>query len=209
MLQAALGHRVSTALASQLHQLVGGSPTLLQAVVSEQIERGNLVLSGSVWTLLDEVVLDGRTGTGGHRQGPLRPGNTGGPGSHRSLVLRPDAWPCPGSPGCTGRESSRTWKKRARSSSTAPTGTSLPWATAIWATSSGTGSAWSAGWSCGTRFPGHQQHELGELTVEDLLAYAAWTHDCHAQLAPAHALAAARPPSTSSTRSSRSNAPAA
>ncbi len=40
MLQAALGHRVSSALASQLHQLVGGSPTLLQAVVSEQIERG-------------------------------------------------------------------------------------------------------------------------------------------------------------------------
>ena len=62
MLQAALGHRVSSALASQMHQLVGGSPTLLQAVVSEQIERGNLVLSGSVWTLLDEVVLDGRTG---------------------------------------------------------------------------------------------------------------------------------------------------
>ena len=51
VLQSALGHRVSTALASQLHQLVGGSPTLLQAVVSEQIERGNLVLSGSVWTL--------------------------------------------------------------------------------------------------------------------------------------------------------------
>ena len=41
------------------------------------------------------------------------------------------------------------------------------------------------------KVPGHQEHELDELTVEDLLAYAAWTHDCHAQLAPAHAVAAA------------------
>ena len=41
------------------------------------------------------------------------------------------------------------------------------------------------------KVPGHQQDELNELTVEDLLAYAAWTHDCDAPLAPAHAVAAA------------------
>ena len=60
------------------------------------------------------------------------------------------------------------------------TGTSSRWATATSATSSATGSAWSAGWSCGTRFRGTSRTELNELTVEDLLAYAAWTHDCDA-----------------------------
>lgn len=54
-----LGHRVSAALVSTYHRMVGGNPLLLKALVTEQQLSGNLVLSDSVWTLRDKVVLDG------------------------------------------------------------------------------------------------------------------------------------------------------
>jgi len=190
VLQAALGHRVSSALATQMHQLVGGSPTLLQAVVSEQIERGNLVLSGSVWTLLDEVVLDGRTALEDivraryARESPVarevidvlscartmplsRLARMYGPGviadmedAGQIIVDRTDRHLVTLGDRYLG-DIVRNWLSVERRL------------------------------ELRDKVPGHQQHELGELTVEDLLAYAAWTHDCQAQLAPAHALAAA------------------
>ncbi len=191
VLQAALGHRVSTALASQMHELVGGSPTLLQAVVSEQIERGNLVLSGSVWTLVDEVVLDGRTALEDivraryARESPearevievlscarcmslSRLATMYGPGliadledAGQIVVDRTDRHFVTLGDRYLG-DIVRNWLSVERRL------------------------------ELRDKVPGHQQHELGELTVEDLLAYAAWTHDCHAELAPAHALASAR-----------------
>ncbi|MCU1548165.1 MAG: LuxR family transcriptional regulator [Arthrobacter sp.] len=190
VLQAALGHRVSSALASQMHQLVGGSPTLLQAVVSEQIERGNLVLSGSVWTLLDEVVLDGRTALEDivraryARESPVarevidvlscartlplsRLARMYGPGviadmedAGQIVVDRTDRHLVTLGDRYLG-DIVRNWLSVERRL------------------------------ELRDKVPGHQQHELGELNVEDLLAYAAWTHDCQAHLAPAHALAAA------------------
>ncbi|WP_426998652.1 LuxR C-terminal-related transcriptional regulator [Pseudarthrobacter sp. N5] len=57
-----LGHRVSSALVSTYHSIVGGNPMLLRALVAEQQQSGNLVLSNSVWTLRDKVVLDGAAG---------------------------------------------------------------------------------------------------------------------------------------------------
>ncbi len=54
-----LGHRVSASLVSTFHSMVGGNPLLLKALVTEQQHSGNLVLSDSVWTLRDKVVLDG------------------------------------------------------------------------------------------------------------------------------------------------------
>ncbi|WP_314215327.1 LuxR C-terminal-related transcriptional regulator [Pseudarthrobacter equi] len=54
-----LGHRVSASLVTTYHQMVGGNPLLLKALVTEQQLSGNLVLSDSVWTLRDKVVLDG------------------------------------------------------------------------------------------------------------------------------------------------------
>jgi len=191
VLQAALGHRVSTALASQMHELVGGSPTLLQAVVSEQIERGNLVLSGSVWTLVDEVVLDGKTALEDivrsryARESPearevievlscarcmslSRLARMYGPGliadmedAGQIVVDRTDQHLVTLGDRYLG-DIVRNWLSVERRL------------------------------ELRDKVPGHQQHELAELTVEDLLAYAAWTHDCHAELAPAHALAAAQ-----------------
>ncbi|MDQ0732875.1 helix-turn-helix transcriptional regulator [Arthrobacter sp. B1I2] len=54
-----LGHRVASSLVTTYHQMVGGNPLLLKALVTEQQLSGNLVLSDSVWTLRDKVVLDG------------------------------------------------------------------------------------------------------------------------------------------------------
>ena len=54
-----LGHRVSASLVNTYHHMVGGNPLLLKALVTEQKLSGNLVLSDSVWTLRDKVVLDG------------------------------------------------------------------------------------------------------------------------------------------------------
>lgn len=190
VLQAALGHRVSSALASQMHQLVGGSPTLLQAVVSEQIERGNLVLSGSVWTLVDEVVLDGRTAL-------------------EDIVRARYARETP-----TAREvievlsCARTMSLSRLARMYSPdiiadmedAGQIVVDRTDRHFVTLGDrylGDIVRSWLSVERRLelrdkvPGHQQHELAELSVEDLLAYAAWTHDCGAQLAPAHALAAA------------------
>ncbi|MGO4492414.1 LuxR C-terminal-related transcriptional regulator [Arthrobacter sp. 2YAF22_2] len=191
VLQAALGHRVSTALATQLHDLVGGSPTLLQAVVSEQIERGNLVLAGAVWTLLDEVVLDGKTALEDivraryARETPQareaievlscarsmslsRLAKMYGPGliadmeeAGQILVDRTDRHFVTLGDRYLG-DIVRNWLSVERRL------------------------------ELRDKVPGHREDELAELSMEDLLAYAAWTHDCHAELAPAHALAAAR-----------------
>lgn len=62
VLLALLGHRVSSSLVTTFHSIVGGNPMLLKALVAEQQQSGNLILSDSVWTLRDKVILDGGTG---------------------------------------------------------------------------------------------------------------------------------------------------
>ena len=190
VLQSALGHRVSTALASQLHQLVGGSPTLLQAVVSEQIERGNLVLSGSVWTLVDEVVLDGRTALEDivraryARETPEAREVIDVLSCARTLPLSRLARMY--SPGVIAdmEEAGQIVVDRTDRHLVTLGDRYLGDIVRNWLSV-------ERRLELRDKVPGHQEQELDELTVEDLLAYAAWTHDCHAQLAPAHALAAA------------------
>ncbi|MDR7081308.1 DNA-binding CsgD family transcriptional regulator/tetratricopeptide (TPR) repeat protein [Arthrobacter ginsengisoli] len=190
VLKAALGHRVSSALASQLHQLVGGSPTLLQAVVSEQIERGNLVLSGSVWTLVDEVVLDGRTALEDivraryARETPVARELIEVLSCARTLPLARLARMY--SPGVIADMEDagqivvdRTDRHRVSLGDRYLGDIVRGWLSV------------ERRLELRDKVPGHQQDELNELTVEDLLAYAAWTHDCDAPLAPAHAVAAA------------------
>ncbi|WP_160667068.1 helix-turn-helix transcriptional regulator [Pseudarthrobacter sp. ATCC 49987] len=190
VLKAALGHRVSSALASQLHQLVGGSPTLLQAVVSEQIERGNLVLAGSVWTLVDEVVLDGRTALEDivraryARETPVARELIEVLSCARTLPLARLARMY--SPGVIADMEDagqivvdRTDRHLVSLGDRYLGDTVRNWLSV------------ERRLELRDKVPGHQQDELNELTVEDLLAYAAWTHDCDAPLAPAHAVAAA------------------
>ena len=190
VLQGALGHRVSSALASQLHHLVGGSPTLLQAVVSEQIERGNLVLSGSVWTLVDEVVLDGRTALEDivraryARETPVAREVIEVLSCARTLPLGRLARMY--SPGIIAdmEDAGQIVVDRADRHLVSLGDRYLGDIVRNWLSV-------ERRLELRDKVPGHQQDELNELTVEDLLAYAAWTHDCDAPLAPAHAVAAA------------------
>ncbi|MET3811714.1 LuxR C-terminal-related transcriptional regulator [Arthrobacter sp. UYEF3] len=191
VLQGALGHTVSTALASQLHELVGGSPTLLQAVVSEQMERGNLVLAGSVWTLVDEVVLDGKTALEDivkaryARETPLAREAIEVLSCARSMSLSRLAKMY--DPGLIAdmEDAGQILVDRTDRHFVTLGDRYLGDIVRNWLTV-------ERRLELRDKVPGHQEHELAELSVEDLLAYAAWTHDCHAELAPAHALAAAR-----------------
>ncbi|MET4094481.1 helix-turn-helix transcriptional regulator [Arthrobacter sp. UYCu712] len=190
VLQTALGHRVSSALASQMHQLVGGSPTLLQAVVSEQIERGNLVLSGSVWTLLDEVVLDGRTGLEDivraryARESPVAREVIEVLSCARAMALSRLARMYGAGVIADMEDAGQIVVDRTDRHFVSLGDRYLGDIVRNWLTV-------ERRLELRDKVPGHRPEELGELTVEDLLAYAAWTHDCNAPLAPAHALAAA------------------
>lgn len=190
VLQGALGHRVSSALASQLHHLVGGSPTLLQAVVSEQIERGNLVLSGSVWTLVDEVVLDGRTALEDivraryARESPVAREVIEVLSCARTLPLGRLARMYSPDIIADMEDAGQIVVDRADRHLVSLGDRYLGDIVRNWLSV-------ERRLELRDKVPGHQQEELNELTVEDLLAYAAWTHDCDAPLAPAHAVAAA------------------
>ncbi|MDQ0851130.1 DNA-binding NarL/FixJ family response regulator/tetratricopeptide (TPR) repeat protein [Arthrobacter sp. B3I9] len=191
VLQKALGHRVSSALASQMHQLVGGSPTLLQAVVSEQIERGNLVLSGSVWTLLDEVVLDGRTGLEDivraryARETPVAKEVIEVLSCARTMALSRLARMYGAGVIADMEDAGQIVVDRTDRHFVSLGDRYLGDIVRNWLSV-------ERRLELRDKVPGHQPDELGELTVEDLLAYAAWTHDCQAPLAPTHALAAAQ-----------------
>ncbi|MDQ0757140.1 LuxR C-terminal-related transcriptional regulator [Arthrobacter sp. B3I4] len=191
VLQAALGHRVSTALATQLQELVGGSPTLLQAVVTEQIERGNLVLAGSIWTLVDEVVLDGKTAL----EDIVRARYARESAEAREVI---EVLSCARSMSLSRlarmygpaliadmEEAGQIIVDRTDQHFVTLGDRYLGDIVRNWLSV-------ERRLELRDKVPGHQEHELGELTVEDLLAYAAWTHDCDGRLLPSHALAAAQ-----------------
>lgn len=190
VLQAALGHRVSSALASQVHHLVGGNPTLLQAVVSEQIERGNLVLSGTVWTLIDEVVLDGRTALEDivraryAREAPVAREVIEVLSCARTMSLSRLARMYSPDVIADMEDAGQIVVDRTDSHFVTLGDRYLGDIVRNWLSV-------ERRLELRDKVPGHQPHELAELSMQDLLGYAAWTHDCEAELAPAHALAAA------------------
>ena len=190
VLQAALGHRVSTALASQLHELVGGSPTLLQAVVSEQIERGNLVLAGSVWTWWTrwswtaappEDIVRARYA----RESPEAREVIEVLSCARSMSLSRLARMYGPSLIADMEEAGQIVVDRTDRHFVTLGDRYLGDTVRNWLSV-------ERRLELRDKVPGHREEELGELTVQDLLAYAAWTLDCNAELAPAHALAAAQ-----------------
>ena len=191
VLQAALGHRVSTALATQLHELVGGSPTLLQAVVTEQIEHGNLVLSGSVWTLVDEVVLDGKTAL----EDIVRARYARESPQAREVIEVLSCARCMSLARLAQMYGPALIADMEEAGQIVVDRTGQHYVTLGDRYLGDVVRNWLSverRLELRDKVPGHQEHELGELSVEDLLAYAAWTHDCQAELAPAHALAAAQ-----------------
>ncbi|MFC9351153.1 LuxR C-terminal-related transcriptional regulator [Arthrobacter sp. NPDC057013] len=185
-----LGHRVSASLVSTYHAIVGGNPLLLKALVTEQQQSGNLVLSDSVWTLRDRVVLDGATGL--------------------DDIVR-SRW---------SREKSETREviemlacarrvPLARLSEIYGTATVADMEDAGLLTVADTGDRWVSlreqylgdvvrSWLSISRrrelrtllLDGHEP-ELGALTMEERIEFAAWTRECQAELSPAMAVAAA------------------
>ena len=84
-----LGHRVSASLVSTYHAIVGGNPLLLKALVTEQQQSGNLVLSDSVWT----------RGTGWCSTAPqdsMTSSVRAGPGNHLIPARSSKCFPAPG-----------------------------------------------------------------------------------------------------------------
>ncbi|MCA4133599.1 LuxR C-terminal-related transcriptional regulator [Arthrobacter sp. M4] len=190
VLSAMLGHRLTTALVSTFHTITGGNPMLLESLVSEQRLSGNLVLEGSVWTLLDEVVLEGGHGLeeivrarwlredietrnvmellACARRVPLQ--SLAALFSAKTLADMEDSGLL------MVDDSERRWASLRlqyvadviRSWLTVPRRRKLR-----------------------SMLLGDTAPELWEMTAEDLLGYAAWTHECMEQLGPGHALAAA------------------
>lgn len=190
VLSAMLGNHLTTALVSTFHAITGGNPMLLESLVSEQRLCGNLVLEGTVWTLLDEVVLEGGHGLeeivrsrwlredsetrevmellACARRVPLQ--NLATLFSARTLANMEDSGLL------VVDDSERRW-----------TSLRLQYVADV-----------VRGWLTVPRrrklrslLLGDTEPELWEMTAEDLLGYAAWTHECVEQLGPAHALAAA------------------
>lgn len=190
-LREVLGNRIAGDLAHQLHQFVGGRPTLLQAVITEQIDKGNLVLTGSEWSLRNELILDGRSAL----EEIVRARYSRSTPAARQVI---DMLSC-----------ARRLPLAKLAAVVGPnvladmedTGQILVDRTGRHLVSLGDQYVGDAvrNWLTPERrlalrdmVPGHSPEELSQLTVEDLLAYAAWTYDCQAELDPAHALASAQ-----------------
>ena len=185
-----LGHRVSASLVNTYHRMVGGNPLLLKALVTEQQLSGNLVLSDSVWTLRDKVVLDGAASLDDivrsrwSRETPetreviemlscARRVEL----SRLTSIYSADVVADMEDGGLLGIDDSdhrwvslrekyigdvvRTWLSIARRR------------------------------ELRSVLLGGQEPDPVGMTVEELMAFAAWTHECEAELSPAFALAAA------------------
>ncbi|MBT2514052.1 LuxR family transcriptional regulator [Arthrobacter sp. ISL-30] len=190
VLTAMLGNRLTTALVSTLHAITGGNPMLLESLVTEQRMCGNLVLEGSVWTLLDEIVLQG-----GHGLEEIVRSRWAREEPETRDVIEMLA--------CARRVplqslatvfSAKTLADMEDSGLLAVDDSERRWASLRLQYIADV----VRGWLTVPRrrklrslLLGDSEPELWEMTAEDILAYAAWTHECQEVLGPAHARAAA------------------
>jgi DNA-binding CsgD family transcriptional regulator len=185
-----LGHRVSASLVSTYHAIVGGNPLLLKALVTEQQQSGNLVLSDSVWTLRDRVVLDGATGLDDIVRSRW---SREEPETREVIEMLACARRVP----------------LARLTDIYGTDTVADMEDAGLLTVADTGERWVSvreqylgdvvrSWLSISRrrelralLLGGQEPELSALSMEERIEFAAWTRECQAELSPAMAVAAA------------------
>ncbi|HEY9357336.1 MAG TPA: LuxR C-terminal-related transcriptional regulator [Arthrobacter sp.] len=185
-----LGHRVSASLVSIYHSMVGGNPLLLKALVTEQQLSGNLVLSDSVWTLRDKVVLDGAA-------------------SLDDIVRSRWARKTPETQEVIEMLSCARSVELSRLTSIFGAGIVADMEDAGLLDIDGLDSRWVAlrekylgdvvrSWLSIARrrelraqLLDGKEPDPASMTVEELMAFAAWTRECEAELSPAMALAAA------------------
>ncbi len=185
-----LGHRVSASLVSIYHNMVGGNPLLLKALVTEQQLSGNLVLSDSVWTLRDKVVLDGAA-------------------SLDDIVRSRWARKTPETRDVIEMLSCARSVELSGLTSIFGAGIVADMEDAGLLDIDGSDSRWVSlrekylgdvvrSWLSIARrrelraqLLGGKEPDPGSMTVEELMAFAAWTRECEAELSPAMALAAA------------------
>lgn len=185
-----LGDRLTTALVSTLHSISGGNPLLLESLVAEQRMCGNLILEGSVWTLLDEVVIKG-----GHGLEDIVRARWAREDPETRDVIEMLA--------CARRVplqslatvfSAKTLADMEDSGLLTVDSSERRWTSLRQQCISDVVRGWLTvprRRKLRSMLLGDTEPELWEMTAEDLLAYAAWTHECHEPLGPAHALAAA------------------
>ncbi|MEJ1179064.1 MULTISPECIES: helix-turn-helix transcriptional regulator [unclassified Pseudarthrobacter] len=185
-----LGHRVSASLVSIYHNMVGGNPLLLKALVTEQQLSGNLVLSDSVWTLRDKVVLDGAA-------------------SLDDIVRSRWARKTPETREVIEMLSCARSVELSALTSIFGAGIVADMEDAGLLDIDGSDGRWVSlrekylgdvvrSWlsiarrrELRSQLLGGKEPDPGSMTVEELMAFAAWTRECEAELSPAMALAAA------------------
>lgn len=190
VLSAMLGHRLTAALVSTLHSITGGNPMLLESLVTEQRMCGNLVLEGSVWTLLDEIVLEGGHGL---EEIVRSRWSREEPETREVIEMLSCARRVP-LQSLAAVFSAKTLADMEDSGLLVVDNSERRWASLRLQYIADVVRGWLTvprRRKLRSMLLGDTEPELWEMTAEDLLGYAAWTHECQEQLGPAHALAAA------------------
>lgn len=185
-----LGHRVSSSLVSTFHAIVGGNPMLLKALVAEQQLAGNLILSDSVWTLRDKVVLDGGTGLDDivrsrwARESP----------ETRAVIEMLSCARTVSLTRLTGVFGTDIIADMEDAGLLSVARSDNRWVTLREQYLGDVVRSWlsvARRRELRTRLLGDREPDVSHMTLEELIGFAAWTHECEAELRPPFSLAAA------------------
>ncbi|XAS67939.1 helix-turn-helix transcriptional regulator [Micrococcaceae bacterium Sec5.7] len=185
-----LGHRVSASLVSTYHGIVGGNPLLLKALVTEQQLSGNLVLSDSVWTLRDKVVLDGATGLDDIVRSRWSRETT----DSREVIEMLSCARSVSLARLTAIFGTDTIADMEDAGLLAVGDSDARWVSLREQYLGEVVHSWlsiARRRELRSQLLGGVEPELSKMTVEELMGFAAWTHECQAELSPSMALAAA------------------
>ncbi|WP_200830514.1 helix-turn-helix transcriptional regulator [Arthrobacter sp. SLBN-122] len=186
-----LGHRVASSLVTTYHQMVGGNPLLLKALVTEQQLSGNLVLSDSVWTLRDKVVLDGAASLDDivrSRWSRETPGT-------RDVIEMLSCARRVELAGLTAIYGADVVADMEDGGLLEIDDSEHRWVSLREKYIGDVVRTWlsiSRRRELRSMLLGGQEPDPAAMTVEELMSFAAWTHECEAELSPALALAAAQ-----------------